>query len=302
MIQYLDKISAHKCLILNTIIRQGSPAAAARTLGLPVSKIHNDIKSIEKAVGGPIMLRSQRKVVLTPLGEKIAEFARIVVDGIHVLEDEDQGKEQVTDLVVGCPNGFAEFYMPKILKEFHETCPQVSIHMHAGLEYMDFTSQDSDIVIGHHLDNRIDLTQNFLCDTTYRLYASKEYLEKAGVPKKISDLKNHQLLSFKLLEDGPNPIAFLNDTAPVATSNNLNSLLRMCELGMGISFLSTDILKLLNLHETTLVPILENEYSKTFKLYFLTRKFNKKSLIIDAFKAICFNIFHGVDQELSQKK
>ncbi len=290
MINYLDKISAHKCLILNTIIRQGSPSAAARTLKLPVSKIHNDIKSIEKAVGGPILLRSQRKVVLTPLGEKFAEFARVVVEGIHYLEEE-KPQNNVTDLVIGCPNAFAQSYMPDILMNFHEKHPGVKVHLYTGIEYMDFTLKDVDVVIGLHLDNRIDLTQNFLFTTEYCLYASKRYLDQFSVPKTLSDLKKHKLLNFiGLEEDGKNYASLIRDQEVCITSNNSNALVELCENNLGIGCFASDVIKLQGKHGTTLVPILENEFKETFKFYYLSRKFNQKALVIQTLKDICFQV------------
>lgn len=299
MINYLDKISAHKCLILNTIIRQGSPSAAARSLKLPVSKIHNDIKSIEKAVGGPILLRSQRKVVLTPLGEKFAEFARVVVEGIHYLEEE-KSQNTVTDLVIGCPNAFAQSYMPDILIRFKEKHPGVKVHLYTGIEYMDFTKKDVDVVIGLHLDNRIDLTQNYLYTLDYVLYASKEYLEKFSTPKSLSDLKKHRLLNFiGLEEDSKNYATLLKEQTVSVSSNNSNALVELCENHMGIGCFASNIMKLQGRHDTTLVPILENHFKETFKCYYLSRKFNQKALVIQDLKDVCFQTVQSKLEEFA---
>jgi DNA-binding transcriptional LysR family regulator len=290
MIDYLDKISAHKCLILNTIIRQGSPSAAARSLNLPVSKIHNDIKSIEKAVGGPILLRSQRKVVLTPLGEKFAEFARVVVEGIHYLEEE-KSQGSVSDVIIGCPTAFAQSYMPDALIAFHEKHPNVKVHLYTGIEYMDFTLKDVDVVIGLHLDNRIDLTQNYLYTADYYLYASKSYLEKHSVPKTLADLKKHKLLNFiGLEEDGKNYASLLKDQKISISSNNSNALVELCENGMGIGCFAADIMKIQGRHGKSLIPILADQFQESFKCYYLSRKFNQKSMVIQSLKDICFDV------------
>lgn len=284
MINYLDKISAEKCLIFNTLIRSGNVATAAKALQLPVSKIHNELKSIEKAVGMPLLLRDKRKIVLTPVGARIADFARIVTEGLKYL-DPSLTVEEVEDLNIATTHSLAETVIPSIIEEFHKQFPKVKINIFSGSEYLDFTNQDIDIVLGAPLSNRADITKTFIADFTYALYASKEYLKRKGTPKDFEDLKDHDFLihrSLPFIEENMKDIPI----NMVATSTNYRALLELTRKGLGICFLCKDFLKA-GLHsDRDLVNILKDFENKTLKLCFLSRKFSHKSILINALQEI----------------
>lgn len=283
MVDYLDKISAQKCLILNTLVRYGNVSTAAKALKLPVSKIHNELKAIEKAIGNPIILRDKRKIVLTPIGAKLADFSRIVVESLRYLEASTD-LDEITDINIATTHGLAETFLPEILVRFHKEYPKVNINLFSGLEYLDFTQQDIDVVIGPALDNRSDLTKTHLCNFTYGFYASEEYIAKKGIPEDLDSLASHGFAIFKGVSLLPKTIEF--PLKIVVSSTNYRALLECTRQGMGIGFLCKEFLKHGFYSGKGLISIIPDFTSEPSRVHFMSRKFTNKSILINKLQEI----------------
>lgn len=288
MINYLDKISAEKCLIFNTLVRCGNVSTAAKALKLPVSKIHNELKSTEKAMGGPILLRDKRKILLTPLGSRLADFARIVTEGLKHL-DSSLIMEDIVDLNIATSHGLAETILPEILAKFHDQHPKIKVNIFSGAEYLDFTQQDIDVVLGMPINNRADITKTFITDFTYAFYASKDYLQRKGTPKRFTDFANHDFVNFKgysILEESTKNIPI----NVIATSTNYRALLELTRKGLGICFLCKDFIKGGFYSDENLVNVIPEYEHKSIKISFMSRKFSHKSSLINGLQDITIQI------------
>lgn len=284
MVNYLDKISAQKCLIINTLVRYGSVSTAAKALKLPVSKIHNELKSIERAIGAPIILRNKHKIALTNVGSKLADFSRVVAEGLKYL-DESIVVEESVDINIATTHGFAETFLPAILGKFHKALPNVNINIFSGSEYLDFTQQDIDVVLGPVLNNRSDITKTYVCDFNYGFYASKAYVARKGEPKNFNDLSGHNLLNFKGTSILPSSL----NNYPVniiVNSTNYRVLVELTRAGIGICFLCKEFLNLGFYSNKNLVNVIPEYIDRAVKLYFMSRKFSNKAALINKLQEI----------------
>lgn len=296
MVDYLDKISAQKCLILNTLVRYGSVPTAAKALKLPVSKVHNELKAIEKAIGTPVILRDKRKIILTPIGVKLAEFSRMVAESIKILDDTID-LDEVVDINIATTHGFAETFLPEILEKFHIAYPKVHINIFSGLEYLDFTQQDIDIVIGPALDNRSDLTKTYLCDFTYGLYASEEYIARKGLPQTLNNLAKHEIAMFRGISLLPKNIK--SPFKIVVSSTNYRVLLECVRRGMAIGFLCKEFLKYGFYSAADLINIIPDFISDSVRIHFMSRKFTNKSVQINKIQEIAVELMRDKNKELN---
>lgn len=279
MVNYLDKISAEKCLIFNTLVRYGSVSTAAKALKFPVSKVHNELKSIEKAMGNPILLRDKRKILLTPLGTRLADFCRIVTEGLKHL-DQSLVPEEVMDLNIATTHGLAETLLPDVLVKFHAQFPTVKINIFSGVEYLDFTQQDIDVVMGIPITNRSDITKTYIADYTYAFYASKEYLARKGIPQSFNDFADHDFIEFRgssILEQNTKNISI----DVVASATNYRTLLELTQRGLGICFLCKDFIEAGFYSDKNLVNIIPEYEHTSIKICFMSRKFSHKSTSIN---------------------
>lgn len=283
MISYLDKVSIQKCIIFSTFVRYGNVALTAKALRLPVSKVHNELKSLEKAIGTPIILRNKHKIAFTTLGERLAEFSRTVAENLTILDDSIEGAE-ITDINVATPHDVAEIFMPQILAKFHSEYPSIKVNLYSGIEYLDFTQQDIDVVIGFALTNRGDLTKTYICDLTYGLYAAGSYLKEKGKPKTFSDLKKHSFLVFKDDQSLPQNISSIID--PSISVTNYRALLEFTRKGLGISALCKNFFENDFYSQTDLVNVIPDFEINQKKLSFMSRKFSDKAILISKFQDI----------------
>lgn len=258
----------------------------ARRLRLPSFKIHNDLNSIEKSIGTPLILRNQNRFLLTDVGQNFAEFCRIVVENIGLVQPSSEFPEELT---IATTHGIAGEELPEILTEFYKFFPNVRINILTGPEYADFTDPRVDLLMGAHLTNRGDLSQTHLMTDTLQLYAAPSYLEKYGVPKSIYDLRGHRLLSLMGMKLLPRDVFETID--PFLVTNNLASLYKMTLAGQGIAPLPKSRLRSADISNRNLDRVLEGHICAEIKLHFIQKRFSLKKTLTEKLSDIVKQYF-----------
>ncbi|GAA6185292.1 MULTISPECIES: LysR family transcriptional regulator [Alteromonadaceae] len=116
-----------------TIAQTGSYTMCAERLKRTQPAISLQIKKLEEVVGEKLFLREGNRLTLTLAGSKLLEF------GMKILMLNDQamaefGKPQVSgNIKLGIPSEFSTTLMPKIIRRFTHTYPEVSLEVHCAL-------------------------------------------------------------------------------------------------------------------------------------------------------------------------
>ncbi|MFT2092473.1 LysR family transcriptional regulator [Paraglaciecola sp. 2405UD69-4] len=116
-----------------TIAQTGSYTLCAERLKRTQPAISLQIKKLEEVVGEKLFLRENNRLTLTLAGSKLLEF------GMKMLMLNDQamaefGKPQVSgNIKLGIPSEFSTTLMPKIIRRFTHTYPEVSLEVHCAL-------------------------------------------------------------------------------------------------------------------------------------------------------------------------
>ncbi|GAC13270.1 LysR family transcriptional regulator [Aliiglaciecola lipolytica] len=116
-----------------TIAQTGSYTLCAERLKRTQPAISLQIKKLEEVVGEKLFLREGNRLTLTLAGSKLLEF------GMKILMLNDQamaefGKPQVSgNIKLGIPSEFSTTLMPKIIRRFTQTYPEVSLEVHCAL-------------------------------------------------------------------------------------------------------------------------------------------------------------------------
>lgn len=110
----------------------GSFAKAAERLGRSPSAVSLQLRKLEEQVGQPLLRRQGRGLALTEAGERLATYARRILD----LNDEAclaLGALTRLDgwVRVGVPQDFAETWLPDLLVRFERAHPHVRIEARA---------------------------------------------------------------------------------------------------------------------------------------------------------------------------
>lgn len=109
----------------------GGLGAAARAAGVAQPNASRAIKSFERRLGTPLLLRSPRGSTLTPQGTVIAHWARRVLTAATELLDAAAAlrAEQSPELTVGASMTVAEYLVPEWLGELRRRHAEVQIHL-----------------------------------------------------------------------------------------------------------------------------------------------------------------------------
>lgn len=171
--------------------RVGSFSAAAAELGLTPGAISHAIRKLEQRLGVSLFEREGRLVRLTPDGKALMFHVG------HAFDELRRGIETVSthapDLLrLHCAPSFAAQWLVPRLPQFFREHPGVEIRLDAGVDYMQFQSDefDADIVFG--LPRAEGLILLSLGEETFTPLCSREVADAIKSPE--------NLLNYPLIE------------------------------------------------------------------------------------------------------
>lgn len=112
-----------------TGVEYNSFAKAADWLGRSTSAVSAQLKKLEEQVGTPVLAKSGRGLVLTPMGETLLSHARQLLelnDGIFQTLHENQTAGTIR---LGLQEDFGEHFLSDILRRYVQTYPRVNFEV-----------------------------------------------------------------------------------------------------------------------------------------------------------------------------
>lgn len=105
---------------------------AAQRLNLAQPPLSQQIRGLEKELGGPLFLRTSRKVELTDAGRLFLEQARLVLTQADKARDAMRaaGRGEAGRISIGFVASAVYMLLPQILRAFHRERPQVELVCH----------------------------------------------------------------------------------------------------------------------------------------------------------------------------
>lgn len=179
----------------------GSLNAAAESLGLHRSTVLRRIDRLETQLGQRLFDRGPDGVSLTAAGERLLPHAEKIADETATLlrdADVDHGRPAGV-IRAGATFNLAFGLLPRVLGAFREAYPEISVDLIATPDgYSPVHPDDMDIAFrtleagtkGHD-----EMVGRRLGQLPVAIYGSKSYLRENAAPTRISDLKNHKLVS-----------------------------------------------------------------------------------------------------------
>ena len=223
---------------LRAALQAGSLAAAARVLRVEHTTIGRRLSALEKNLGAALVIRSANGLRPTALGSELAPL----------LDDFERAAAAVRALVlaqrchvrVATPSGFAALFTAN-LTQLRARDPEISVELVSGARPVDLHKGDADLAvrIGPVIDD--NLVMRKLGEVGWALYASSDYLARAGGVD-VADLAGHDIIGFEnTLADSP-PARWLD--ARVANARVVMRGREMVDLrdaavaGLGLAVLS----------------------------------------------------------------
>ncbi|MEZ5648129.1 MAG: LysR family transcriptional regulator [Alphaproteobacteria bacterium] len=265
-----------KLRVFYAVAEAGSFTHAGESLNLSQSAVSRQISALEDSVKTPLFHRHARGLILTEQGEILFMTAKDVFQKLAMAEamlaeskDRAQGGLTITTTV-----GFGTVWLAPHLKEFHERYPKVKLRLVLDDAELDLGMRQADVAIRMSLPRQPDLIQRPLLSIASRVWASRDYLNRRGEPKKLQDLDRHSLIVYgKAPHSSIAHINWLTDIgiAPghhreaAIEINNIVGIYRAVRAGVGIAALPDYVTR----NDPELVNILPELRGPIIQAYFV---------------------------------
>ena len=223
------------------VVECGSFTAAGEALFLPKSSISRKVSRLEGRLGVRLLNRTTRSLTLTAAGQIYFERTSRLIAELEETEAAVTGLAEVPrgPLKVTVPVSFLDTSKDVFL-EFLEEYPEVRLSLEVTDRYVDVVEEGFDLAVRGGRAPDPSLEGHRILDSSYKLLASPEYIERAGRPASPSDLKKHECLILGL--KSPAVWQFETPRGQVEVSvngrlacTNIQSLLRAARKGLGIA-------------------------------------------------------------------
>ena len=180
------------------VARDGQMLGAARRLGVSQALLSRRIGSLEQATGARLLDRTTRGCTLTVDGQTMFEAAeRIEAELLGSLArlQRQEGKAAGT-IRIGAPDGFGGAFLAPRLKRFTAAHPDLHIQLVPVPRSFSLSQREADVAVMVGRPEKGRLRVRRLTDYTLGLYATESYLDEAGWPETLADLKDHTLVGY----------------------------------------------------------------------------------------------------------
>lgn len=217
---------------------------AAETLRVPRSTVSMAIKGLEDRVGARLLSRTTRSVAPTHDGTAFYERClRLIADF-----DEIEGLFRAPtlqprgQLKVNVPGRIGRLIIAPALPEFVATYPDITLELGITDRTVDLQAEGIDCVIrvGKLADS--NLIAKRVGEIAIVNCASKAYIDKFGMPRRVHDLKRHRVVAYVPPKGGsPEPWEYTTTTGIRTVEvpaellvDNAEMLIACCLAGLGL--------------------------------------------------------------------
>ena len=240
----MDRLAAMRVFI--EIVDRGTMSSASDALRMSKAMTSRYLESLEEWLGARLLHRTTRRLALTEAGEQAVttfrEMLRLADDVAAATSQ--SGAEVRGNLRVTTTPSFAQARLTEALVGFQRVHPGVEIDLVVLDRSVNLVEDRIDLAV--RISNRVDpgLVSRRLAACRSLLCASASYLERAGVPAKPDDLRQHSCIvhstgfnpEYVLSADGHRTVVPIRGVM----AGNETSVVRAAALsGAGIAMLPT---------------------------------------------------------------
>ncbi|MEO8155053.1 MAG: LysR family transcriptional regulator [Rhizobacter sp.] len=241
----MNQLEPNDLLLFARVVEEGSFSRAAERLGLPKSTVSRRLAALETQLGERLLLRTTRKLNVTDFGHSVLEHARHVVEEVEAAAQLAQHRqiEPSGRLRVSMPGDFATLILGRVLSEFIERYPAISLELDLSPRRVDLISENFDVALRMgDLTDDATLAARRMATFSHGLYAAPSYLKKRGIPPEPEALMEHDSLQILLRNGDAKPWVLTRSEEhwegipPVrARANSPELLIRLARGGAGIA-------------------------------------------------------------------
>jgi DNA-binding transcriptional LysR family regulator len=231
--------------IFVAVCETGSVTKAANKLYLAQPSVSLAISELENYYGVKLFDRISRRLHLTDTGSQFLNYAKHIIYLFDELESGMKNWDLMGTLRVGSSITIGNYFLPKYVKEFQKTHPQIKVYV---------TIDNSQIIEDHVISNKVDFaftegiidnpkleTINFLDDELICICAPSHPLSNQ-VEVDAETLSRQDLIMRERGSGGRNIfdaalLTFNLKTTPIWESVSTQAIIRAVGQGLGVSIL-----------------------------------------------------------------
>jgi DNA-binding transcriptional LysR family regulator len=241
----MNQLEANDLLLFARVVDEGSFSRAGERLGLPKSTVSRRLAALESQLGERLLQRTTRKLAITDFGLSVLEHARHVVEEVEAAASLAQHRQVQPSgrLRVSMPADFATAMLSRLLADFIERYPAISLELDLSPRRVDLIGENFDVALRMgDLPDDATLAARQIANFSCGLYAAPSYLEKRGVPPEPEALMEHDSLQLLTRTGEPQPWVLTRGESqwegvlPVrARANSPELMIRLACAGVGIA-------------------------------------------------------------------
>ena len=237
-------ISLQPLLAFSETFKRGSFAAASRELGCTPSSLAKAVSRLEEQLGVRLFHRTTRRVTPTDDGRRLFDRCQRVLTELDQLQIDATGasEEATGTLRISMPVAFGRIGMLPVLAELAARFPDLTIDARFSDRYVDIVQDGMDVAIRTGELEDSSLVARPFARQELLLFASPEYLNRAGLPESPADLARHTAVVFRVPSSGrPRPWQLRENGRPLTISpesrvsvDDGDAVVAAAKLGLGI--------------------------------------------------------------------
>lgn len=176
-----------------TSVDRGSLAAAARKLGCSAATVTRGVALLERRLGMRLLHRNTRALHLTEFGENYLRTCREVLKALDLAEKGAAAERERPSglLTVTAPLRFGQLHVRPVLDAFLDANPEVQARLLLLDRVANLVEEGIDVAVrvAHLPDSTLVAAR--LGEVRRVLVAAPGYLERRGIPRAPSNLREH---------------------------------------------------------------------------------------------------------------
>lgn len=178
----------------------GSLSGAARHLGMSPAMATKHVDALEVRLGVKLFHRTTRGLTLTEIGSNYLEACQRILADIDEAEAEAASQRvKATGLLrISLPLSFGIRFVAPLIPEFTRRHPEVKVELGLTDIHTDLIAGNWDLAIRIGQLGDSPLQARRLGDTPLIVCAAHTYLKRRGTPRRVSELTQHNCLSYTL--------------------------------------------------------------------------------------------------------
>lgn len=185
------------------VVERGSFSAVARELNIGQPAVSKQILALEQHLGGALLSRSTRLLVLTAQGQRFYADCQAIIASVEAATlSFATGQEQIAGrLRISAPVSYGRLRIAPLLGVFLRRYPNVQIDLRLSDQLEDVLKEDIDLAVRIGRVVNEGLVAIPLGTTERRVYAAPAYLARHGTPLSPEELQAHNCIGFTLLDN-----------------------------------------------------------------------------------------------------